>query len=286
MSVLIEKVRPFWVLMRMPQPVGIWLVLWPALIGLVLASAGHPSWSMVVIFVLGSVLMRAAGCVVNDFADRNIDGFVARTAQRPLATGQLQPRQALYLLVVLLFLAANLLWFLNLYSIILACFAVALAVFYPFSKRFFVCPQAILGAAFAQGFLLAFAAVQNQLPLSVWPWFIGFWSWIIAYDTQYAMVDREDDKKISIFSSAIWFENNDRLFIILLQLLSGVCWAYAGWQSSLAAVYYWGLLVVMLMFAYQDILVWKRQRDKCFRAFKQNVWLGAVLLLSVVLGMH
>ena len=229
--------------------------------------------------------MRAAGCVVNDWADRDIDGKVRRTRERPLVTGELSSQSALVLLCVLLLCAASLLFFLNFITVQLACVAAFLALNYPFAKRFTRCPQAVLGLAFAWGVPMAFSSISLRVPLEAWLWLAGTWCWVMAYDTQYAMVDRDDDQHLPIGSSALWWGAADRTVIACLLMMAVMFWLWVGVRYHLRAVYFVGLFVVASAFVWQLKLIWQRENQACFRAFKQNAWVGLWLFLSVVLGL-
>lgn len=271
-------------LMRMDKPVGTWLLAWPTFWALLVAGAGDPSLRLVAIFAAGVFLMRSAGCVINDFADRNIDGKVKRTQDRPLATGAVTSAEALLLFGGLVLLAFLLVLTLNTLTIGLSVIAVILAGFYPFAKRFTYLPQLFLGAAFSMAIPMAFAAVEGRLPLIAWVLFAANLLWTVAYDTQYAMADREDDLRAGIKSSAILFARFDILAIALLQLLTLSLLALAGWMLH-AAPYYWiALAVAAAMFAWQLWMISGRQADQCLRAFKQNHYVG--MTVAVGLALH
>ncbi|MGL5762845.1 MAG: 4-hydroxybenzoate octaprenyltransferase, partial [Plesiomonas shigelloides] len=213
-----EKLSAYWRLMRMDRPIGTLLLLWPTLWALWLAAQGQPNWPVLLVFVLGVVVMRAAGCVINDYADRHFDGHVKRTANRPLPSGDVRPSEARWLFVALVALAFVLVLTLNSLTIVLSLVALALAAVYPFMKRFTHLPQLVLGVAFGWSIPMAFAAQMNLLPLSCWLLLLANICWTVAYDTQYAMVDRDDDLRIGIKSTAILFGRFDKLIIGLLQL--------------------------------------------------------------------
>ena len=284
MLALTDKFRPLAQLARWDRLVGVWLLLAPAATGLVLATNGQPPLYLCVIFALGAFLMRSAGCVLNDLVDKDLDGFVARTAGRPLAVGSLSVLSALLLLAVLLSLAASLLWFLNIKTMLLAMVALLLVAVYPFCKRFMPCPQAVLGLAFAWPILLAYTAVGAEISGLSWLWFAGVWAWVMAYDTKYAMSDRKDDLRVGIKSSAIWFGSYDRIFIIILNLLTLTCFTLAGILQRLHLAYFIGLLLVSLLFVAGWRQIWQRDPERCFAAFKQNIFVGLVWLVAVVLG--
>ncbi len=270
-------------LMRADKPIGTLLLLWPTLWALWIAAKGVPDWHLLFIFVAGTFLMRSAGCVINDFADRKVDGHVKRTAQRPLATGAVSTREALALFAVLCGLAFMLVLFTNTFTILLSFVAVALAALYPFMKRFTNLPQLVLGAAFGWGIPMAFAAQTGELPRGVWLLYIGNLLWTVAYDTFYAMVDRDDDLKIGIKSTAILFGDDDRTITAILQAMTvGVLWL-AGLQFQLGYWYFISLIGAGALFARQQWLIRHRDRDACFKAFLDNNRVGALIFAGIVL---
>lgn len=275
---------PWIQLMRLDRPVGTLLLLWPTLWAVWLAGDGSPSLRTVIIFTLGVIVMRAAGCVINDFADRRVDGHVRRTVNRPLATGALSARQALLLFAGLALIAFVLVLFLNRLTILLSFGALALAVLYPFMKRYTHLPQVVLGAAFSWAIPMAFAAETNGVPPIAWLLYTANLLWTVAYDTEYAMVDREDDLKIGVKSTAILFGELDRLMIGLLQGM--MLWALwlLGRQLGLGAFWLAGLGVALALFGWQHWLIRQRQRDGCFRAFLNNQWVGLAILLGLLLN--
>lgn len=281
---LTSRLFTYYRLMRFDKPIGIALVLWPTLVALWLAGHGQPRASLVCIFTLGCIVMRAAGCVINDFADRNFDGHVQRTRERPLAQGDVSVAETLGLFTLLLSMAFGLALLLNRLAFLLAFVGAAVAIIYPFLKRYVRAPQAGLGIAFAWGIPMAFAASQNQLPLSCWLLFIATFAWIIVYDTEYAMVDREDDCKIGIYSTALWFGDYDRAILAVLQAFVLVMLMLVGWAQSLTLYYYVGLLIVALLFVYQQWLIRAREPQYCFQAFLHNHWVGVSLLIAVIVG--
>jgi 4-hydroxybenzoate polyprenyltransferase len=270
-------------LMRLDRPVGTLLLLWPTLAALWLAAAGLPDWRLVVIFSLGTFIMRSAGCVINDFADRGWDRYVARTRDRPLTSGRVSEREALALFAALSLAAALLLAFLNPLTRWLAVAGFAIATLYPFTKRWTYLPQVALGAAFSWGLIMAFASVQNQVPPAAWLLFIGSLLWIVAYDTQYAMVDRDDDVQVGIKSTAILFGQADRFMVGVLQLAALLTLALLGATLELGSFYHAGLAAVACLFAYQQYLIRQRDRAGCFKAFLNNMWVGFALFAGVVL---
>jgi 4-hydroxybenzoate polyprenyltransferase len=283
-SVFSEKLSALAQLARWDRLVGVWLLLAPAVCGLVLAGAGRPDVKLLVIFTIGAVLMRSAGCVANDLADRNLDGFVARTAMRPLAIGSVSVSAALVLLFILLLAAASLLYFLNLKTILLALAVLPVVLLYPFCKRFMPCPQAVLAIAFAWPVLLAFSAQGATFTLSTWLWFAGVWAWVVAYDTAYAMADRSDDVRVGIKSSAILFGKYDRVFVLALNLITLVCFGLAATLQNLHNAFFLGWLMMLLLFINGWRQIWQRDPEQCFAAFKQNIWIGLAWFVAVVLG--
>lgn len=269
--------------MRLDKPIGILLLLWPTLWGLWFASAGLPPPDVLLIFVTGTALMRSAGCVVNDFADRNFDPHVERTRERPIAAGVIQPQEALILAAVLMLCAFVLVLFLSALTIKLAFAAAALAVIYPFVKRVFPLPQAWLGVAFGFGIPMAYAAVWKGLPLVGWLLLLATVLWAIAYDTEYAMVDRDDDLKIGIKSSAILFGRYDVLGVLtahalFLGLMTGI-----GWWQLRGSFYFAGLTIASGLVIYQYFLIRKRSREGCFRAFLNNNWVGCAIFVGIAI---
>lgn len=271
-------------LMRTDRPIGTYLVLWPALWGLCLASNGLPSLKLLLIFSLGAFLMRSAGCVINDFADRKIDGKVKRTAQRPLATGAANSHEALQLFVLLCAIAFSLVLLTNKLTVLLSFGALATAALYPFMKRYTHLPQVVLGAAFGFSIPMAFAAVQNQLPSELWWVYLANLLWVVIYDTFYAMVDRDDDVKIGVKSTAILMGKHDRLITAIMQVITISLFILIGQLFSLGLFYYLSLLVVIALFVHQQLLIKDRQRDNCFKAFLNNNWVGMVIFIGILLS--
>ena len=283
MSELHEKLKQYLLLMRADRPIGSFLLLWPALWSLWLAGEGQPSASIVLIFIVGVFIMRSAGCVINDYADRNIDPDVARTCNRPLANGQVTPREAIYLFLVLCAMALLLVLQLNELSLKLSIVAVFLAVSYPFMKRVTHLPQAYLGMAFGWSIPMAFAAQSGELPTAVWLLFLANICWTVAYDTMYAMVDRDDDVKIGVMSTAILFGSNDRLIIGLLQLSTLALLIWVGLIFERSVYYFSALLFASFFFIYQQWLIADRDAKQCFQAFLNNNWFGAVVFIGLLL---
>jgi 4-hydroxybenzoate polyprenyltransferase len=276
-----ERLNAYERLMRLDKPIGILLLLWPTLWGLWFASAGLPPPDVLLIFVTGTVLMRSAGCVVNDYADRNFDPHVERTKDRPIAAGVIQPREALLVAAVLMLGSFGLVLFLNAFAIKLAFAAAAIAVIYPFVKRVFPLPQAWLGVAFGFGILMAYAALWKVLPLVSWLLLLATVFWAIAYDTEYAMVDRDDDLKIGVKSSAILFGRYDVLGVMLAHALFLGLMTWIGWWQLRGAYYFAGLTIASALVIYQYLLIRKRSRDGCFRAFLNNNWVGCVIFAGI-----
>lgn len=277
------KLWPWIQLTRLDRPVGTFLLLWPTLWALWIAGQGTPSVKNVVVFVLGVFVMRAAGCVINDYADRDFDGHVSRTRDRPLATGALKPRDALILFAALVAVAFILVLCLNDFTFWLSFGGLALAVLYPFTKRFTYMPQLFLGAAFSWAIPMAFAAETGQLPTLVWLLYTANLLWTVAYDTQYAMVDREDDLKIGIRSTAILFGEADRLMIAVLQAMALFSLFLLGQRLAFGWPWLLGLAAAALLFGWQWWLTRSRQPAECFRAFLSNQWAGLAIFLGLIL---
>lgn len=269
-------------LMRLDKPIGILLLLWPTLWALWLAAEGHPPWALVWIFTLGTVLMRSAGCVMNDLADRNFDGHVERTKNRPLVTGTVSVKEALLLAAGLTLLAGLLIVPLSRTVWILAGIAVFLAASYPLTKRFLAIPQAYLGVAFGFGIPMAYAAVLGHVPPIAWELLLANIFWAVAYDTAYAMVDREDDLKIGIRTSAITFGRYDVAAIMLCYAATLVLLAWVGYRYHLGGFYFLGLAVAAGIALYHYTLIRQRQQAQCFKAFLHNNWLGAAVFAGLL----
>jgi 4-hydroxybenzoate polyprenyltransferase len=270
-------------LMRLDRPVGSLLLLWPTLAALWIAADGWPPAELIVVFTLGTYLMRAAGCVINDYADRDFDADVTRTTDRPLATGAISRTSALILFFVLAFGSLALLAYLNNLARVLAVAGLAITITYPFMKRWTYLPQVVLGAAFSWGIVMAFAAVTGEVPSTAWLLFVASLFWIVAYDTMYAMVDREDDLRIGIKSTAILFGSADRLMVGLLQVFTLTTLFLLGARLEYQMFYHLAVAVVAGLFIYQQYLIRARERSACFLAFGNNVWVGFALFVGVVL---
>ena len=269
-------------LMRLDKPIGILLLLWPTLWALWIASYGQPGWILVWIFSLGTVLMRSAGCVVNDYADRNFDPHVERTKDRPLAAGTVSVREALLLAAALALCSFLLIVRLPKLVWVLAVLALFLAVSYPYTKRFFAIPQAYLGVAFGFGIPMAFAAVQEQVPMLAWILLAANIAWAMAYDTEYAMVDREDDLRIGIRTSAITFGRYDVLAVMLCYGITLAILVFVGKLMYYGSWYFAGLAVAAGIAGYHYTLIRGRQRMPCFKAFLHNNWFGAAVFAGIV----
>ncbi|ENM5774988.1 4-hydroxybenzoate octaprenyltransferase [Vibrio mimicus] len=276
------KARAYWQLMRMDRPIGSLLLLWPTLWALLLAAQGLPDVRVLVVFVLGVFLMRSAGCVINDFADRHVDGHVKRTSQRPLPAGLVSAKEALLLFVVLAVTAFLLVLTMNTLTIQLSFVGILLAFIYPFMKRYTHLPQLVLGLAFSWSIPMAWSAQADTLPPQVWVLFLINALWTVAYDTQYAMVDRDDDVKIGIKSTAILFGRWDKRIIGLLQLATLGLLVALGQGLELSASYYWSLLVAAGLFAYQQHLIRYRERMPCFQAFLNNNYVGMAITAGIL----
>ncbi|WP_396588026.1 4-hydroxybenzoate octaprenyltransferase [Bermanella sp. R86510] len=276
------KLPLYWQLTRLNKPIGIYLLLWPTLWALWIAGEGQPSVANVVIFILGVVLMRSAGCVINDYADRHVDGHVKRTKERPLAQKLISEKQALGLFAGLCLCAFLLVLLTNTFTIYLSLGGLALASLYPFMKRYTHLPQVVLGAAFSWAIPMAFAAQTNSLPDIVWLLYCANVLWTIVYDTEYAMVDRDDDLKIGIKSTAVLFGEADRHIIAVLQGLTVFTWLLIANQINATWPIYVAILVSTGIFAYHQWLIKERDRAQCFKAFLHNHWIGAAMFVGLV----
>lgn len=279
---LLERLDAYEKLIRLDKPIGILLLLWPTLWALWLSSRGQPNWAVVWIFVLGTVLMRSAGCAINDFADREFDRQVQRTRERPLAAGRITPIEALGVAGFLAALAFVLVLQLNKLTIALSFVAVFLAATYPLTKRFLSLPQAYLGVAFGFGIPMAFAAQTGRLPPAAWLLLLANVFWAVAYDTEYAMVDRDDDRKLGIKTSALLFGARDVSMVMLFHGLFIATLAFIGWRYGLGIYYFTGLVVAAALAASQYELIKNRTREGCFRAFLHNNWIGAMIFAGLV----
>ncbi|WP_341938127.1 4-hydroxybenzoate octaprenyltransferase [Marinimicrobium sp. C2-29] len=280
-----ERLPVYLRLTRLNKPIGTFLLLWPTLWALWLAAGGFPDWDLLIIFVLGVFVMRSAGCVINDYADRGFDGHVKRTRERPLATGEASEREAITLFVGLCLVAFGLVLLTDSFTIKLSFGAVALAFCYPFMKRYTHLPQIVLGAAFAWAIPMAFAAQRGSLGTDVWLLYTTALLWTVVYDTLYAMVDRDDDLKVGIKSTAVLFGELDRVMIGLLQGLTLYALVMVGGRFDLGWMYYLGLAAAAGLFVYHQYLIRFRERAACFRAFLSNNWVGFVIFVGLVLDL-
>lgn len=280
---LAKRLSLYLQLTRLNRPIGILLLLWPTLWGVWIAGAGHPAWHIVLIFVLGTVLMRSAGCAVNDYADRDFDKHVQRTRERPVTSGRIAPREALAVAAALAMLALLLILPLNGLTLLLSIPAVFLAASYPFTKRFLAIPQAYLGIAFGFGIPMAFAAQLGQVPPAAWLLLVANVFWAMAYDTEYAMVDRDDDIHLGIHSSALWFGKYDVAAVMACYAITLMLLAYAGEMAGAGWTYYAGLFIASAIALYHYTLIRSRQRDSCFKAFLHNNWFGATVFAGIAL---
>jgi 4-hydroxybenzoate polyprenyltransferase len=279
---LTERLHLYIQLTRLHRPIGILLLLWPTLWAVWIASEGRPSWLIVLIFTLGTVLMRSSGCAVNDYADRHYDRHVKRTKDRPLTSGKISEREALWVAVVLALISFALILPLNPLTWLMSFPALFLAVSYPFTKRFFAIPQAYLGIAFGFGIPMAFAATLSTVPPVAWVMLLANIFWAVAYDTEYAMVDRDDDIHLGIHSSALFFGKYDVLAVMICYAITLLLLAIAGLMAGLGIAYFTGLIVAEGITFYHYKLIMNRNRDKCFAAFLHNSWFGAAVFAGVV----
>jgi 4-hydroxybenzoate polyprenyltransferase len=279
--VIRERAGQYARLMRLDKPVGIFLLLWPTLSALWIAGLGRPDPGVVVVFVLGVVLMRSAGCVINDYADRRFDPHVARTRDRPIAAGKVGPREALYLFIALVTLAYLLVLTMNAETILLAFGGALLAATYPFSKRYTYLPQVHLGLAFGWAVPMAFAAQTGGTPRIAWLLYIATVLWAVVYDTMYAMADREEDIRVGVKSTAILFDEADRLIIGMVQALMLTVLFVVGFQAKLGLAYHLGLAVAAGLCAYHQYLIRRRDVEACLRAFRTSHWLGAAVFAGI-----
>jgi len=276
-----ERLHLYFQLTRLNRPIGILLLLWPTLWGVWIAGEGHPAWHIVLIFTLGTVLMRSAGCAINDFADRHIDKHVKRTEARPVTSGRIAPREAVWLAVALAVISLLLILPLNTLTKLLSVPAVFLAASYPFTKRFFAIPQAYLGIAFGFGIPMAFAAQLDAVPPVAWLLLIANMFWAIAYDTEYAMVDRDDDLHLGIHSSALFFGRYDVAAVMTCYAVTLILLAIAGQMTGMGAAFYLCLLAAAFIAMHHYRLIKNRQRDACFKAFLHNNWFGAAIFTGI-----
>ncbi|WP_143323435.1 4-hydroxybenzoate octaprenyltransferase [Cognaticolwellia aestuarii] len=281
LSELTKKLTAIKQITRMDKPIGTYLLLWPTYWALWIASDGWPSLHMLLVFSLGVFFMRSAGCIINDYADRKIDGAVKRTQNRPLVTGALSSSEALQLFASFILLAFALVLTLSNYTIALSFVAVLLAASYPFMKRITHFPQVVLGAAFSWGMIMAFAQEQGQIPVVAWLLFSANVLWTIAYDTMYAMVDRDDDLRIGVKSTAIIFGDSDKRIVLFLQLMTLALLFTVGDMLAFGWPYQLSLIIAAGFFCYQQMLIAGRDRDRCFKAFLNNHYVGLVIFVGV-----
>ena len=281
---LIERLPHYGQLIRFDKPIGTWLLLWPSLWGLWIAAHGQPHALVLGIFVVGVFLMRSAGCAFNDFADRNFDGHVSRTQQRPIANGTISPTEALLISFGFMLFAFCLSLLLNPLTIKLALVGFALTLIYPWMKRFIHAPQAVLGIAFSWSIPMAFAAELNTIPIEAWVLFLIAVLWPIIYDTFYAMADREDDLHLGLKSTAIWFGDSDKLVLALLQGIFFVALICFGMWQQFNRWYFVGITTAIGFAIYQQILIKDRQPTQCFKAFLNNHWIGMWIFFGIFLN--
>jgi len=280
---LTQRLREYSLLVRLNKPIGILLLLWPTLWGLWIASDGKPSWTLLFVFVMGTTLMRSAGCAINDYADRDFDGAVKRTAERPLAAKRIQPKEAIWVAIVLALAAFVMTVALtNVLTVQLSFIAAFLATSYPFTKRFFAMPQAYLGIAFGFGIPMAFAAVQGEVPMIAWVLLVANVFWTLAYDTEYAMVDRDDDIKIGIKTTALLFGKYDVLMVMLCYVIALSMLTAIGMQLGIEWPYYAGIGAAAGFVVGHYKLIKDRSREGCFKAFLHNNVVGGVIFAGIV----
>lgn len=280
-----RRAPDFWQLARMHRPIGIYLLLWPTLWCLWIAAQGTPDLKLIAIFVLGTVLMRAAGCCINDYADRSFDAHVKRTHARPLARGRISPREALLTCAVLCGLSFVLVLFTNWLTVLMSAGGLALALVYPFMKRHTHLAQTVLGAAFSWGGMMAFTAQTGTLPAQAWLLYVANVLWTVVYDTEYAMVDRDDDLRLGLKSTAILFADADRVIIGFLQALFLLTLSLTAQHFGLGWIFQLGLVGAAGMFVYQQKLIRHRERDACFAAFLHNHWVGMLIFAATALDL-
>lgn len=276
------RLPDFIAIARLNRPIGTYLLLWPTLWGLWFAAEGFPGWHLFIVFTLGVLLTRSAGCVMNDIADRNFDGKVKRTRDRPLAAGRISVPEAVLYMGGLLFIALVLVLTTNLLTVGLAVIAAIVAALYPFMKRYTYMPQAVLGVAFSFGIPMAFAATQGDIPQLAWLLFVANMIWTVGYDTEYAMVDRDDDIKLGLKSTAILFADLDKFMIGLLQVMFLGVMLLVAREVNAGFYYYIGITVAAVLFCYQHYLIKDRNRDRCFKAFLSNHWVGMIIFLGIL----
>lgn len=280
---VVQQLENYAYLIRLDRPVGIWLLLWPTLWALWIAAEGIPHIGVLIVFTLGVVFMRSAGCAINDYADRKVDGKVARTKGRPIVSGKVSPKEALWVFVILTVSAFLLVLFMNPLTIYLSLGGAALAVSYPFMKRYHFLPQVHLGAAFGWSVPMAYAAQSNEIPPIAWLLFLATILWATAYDTMYAMADREDDIKIGVKSTAILFGEADWIIIGIIQIMLVVTLLMIGSRAELGMFYYLGIFIASLFAVYQQYLITEREPKMCIEAFLNNNWFGMSVFIGIAL---
>jgi 4-hydroxybenzoate polyprenyltransferase len=279
---MMQRWRLYLDLIRWDRPAGWLLLLWPTLSALWLAAGGFPGWHLLLVFILGTILMRSAGCCVNDVADREFDRHVQRTARRPVTSGQIAPREALLVGAVLALLALALVLTTNTVAVLWSCAAFVVAVAYPFAKRFVSMPQAVLGLAFGFGIPVAFAAVQESVPLEAVWLMLGNAFWVLAYDTEYAMVDREDDMRIGIKTSALTLGQWDVAAVMVFYAMFVLIWGWQLYSRINLAIWWIAIIAICVQIMWHATLIRDRRREGCFKAFRLNHWLGFVLFISLL----
>ena len=271
-------------LIRFDKPIGTFLLMWPTLSTFFVITKGNPSLKLVVIFCIGAFLMRSAGCIINDYFDRNIDGSVKRTSSRPLVTGEISPHEALLFFTLLIILSSTLLLWTNKLTFIMAFIGLLITCLYPLTKRFFFMPQIFLGFAFSWGVIMVSSAELNTISIASLIIFSSCFLWILAYDSEYAMSDMEDDALIGIHSSALTLGKYVKVMIIICHLSSLLLWFCVGYLTNIGSLFYVSLLVVSILIFYQYLLIKDYDREKCFQAFRNNNWVGMVIFIGAVLG--
>jgi len=279
-----NKILGFYELIRADKPIGTLLLLWPTLSAFLILTEGSPDWFLIALFILGTLLMRSAGCVINDYFDMEFDGSVDRTKNRPLVTGVIKPSEALLLFALLIMISCCLLIWMNLLTIKVAALGLALAIFYPLTKRFFAVPQLFLGLAFSWGIIMVSAAELNQITSTSLVLFVSCFFWILAYDTAYAMSDKEDDLKVGLRSSALTFGNKVLHFFISFHLIALCVWSWLGYELNLHPLFFLSSLSWVVLIIYQYKLICNYDRHRCFLAFKNNNWVGFSLFIGSCLG--
>ncbi|MCL1143744.1 4-hydroxybenzoate octaprenyltransferase [Shewanella gaetbuli] len=278
-----QKLHAYARLMRIDRPIGTLLLLWPCLMALFLAAKGMPDIKVLIIFIFGVVIMRACGCIINDFADRKLDAHVERTKSRPLVSGEITVKQALSLFVVLALVAFSLVLLLNPLVVQLSVVGIILTIMYPFMKRVTNMPQMFLGVVWSWSIPMAYAAQLGTVPVDAWWLFMANWCWTVAYDTMYAMVDRDDDLKVGIKSTAILFGRFDRQWIAAFQIAALCCFIMAGLSADRGMVYALGIITFVGFSSYQQTLIYGRERATCFKAFLNNNWAGMILFTTLAM---